>query len=389
MVKALHNNGIGVIVDVVYNHTYSCEDSVFQKIAPNYFYRFVDDYFANGSGCGNEIATERPMVRKFIIDSVCYWAKEYHIDGFRFDLMGLIDKETMKRIRNRLNDIDPSILIYGEPWTALETPLDWKRQMKKGAQKGTKIAVFNNNFRDTVKGFLFGEKENIDDLKRGIVGAIEYNNIINDFAYKPEECINYIGCHDNLTLWDEINVNCSHLSEEEKIKLYRLAQVIVFTSQGIPFIQGGSEFLRTKYCNGNSYNAGDYCNRLKWKRKVKYEKTFNYYKGLVELRKEHPAFKIYDPEKIRRKLFFIHTIGKGLGFKLADNANNDNWKEIFVFYNFDQNWVQFNLGQEKRLGIVVDNKRAGTEVFNSFTADNVRVPPKSAMVLKLIESNQK
>ncbi len=388
MVKALHNNGIGVIIDVVYNHTYSCEGSVFQKIAPNYFYRFVNDHFANGSGCGNEIATERPMVRKFIIDSVCYWAEEYHIDGFRFDLMGLIDKETMQKIRERLSEISSSILIYGEPWTALETPLDWKKQMRKGAQKGTKIAVFNNNFRDTIKDFLLGFDSNIEDLKRGLVGAIEYNNVICDFAYRSEECINYVGCHDNLTLWDDINSNCPHLSETEKIKLHRLAQLIVFTSQGIPFVQGGVEFLRTKYFNDNSYNAGDHCNQLKWTRKSKFKETFNYCKGLIQLRKEHSAFKIYDSEIIRTSLQFIDIPKKALGFKLINHANNDKWEEIYVFYNFENDWVQFDLEEEKRLGIVVDKKRAGVKMFNEFKADNVRVPPLSGMVLKLIKSNQ-
>lgn len=384
LVKSLHDNDIGVIIDVVYNHTYHGKYSVFQKIAPNYFYRFVDDYFANGSGCGNEIATERPMVRKFIIDSVCYWAKEYHIDGFRFDLMGLIDKKTMKMVVEALHKIDSSIIIYGEPWTALDPQLDWDKRMNKGAQKGTKVALFNDDFRNAIKDSLIRSQEKKWDIKKGVVGAIGYDHGINNFAYKTTEAVNYVSCHDNLTLWDEISIAQSHLSKEERIKMHRLAQAVILTSQGIPFIQGGSEFLRTKHFNGNSYDAGDDCNRLKWKRKSKHKNTFEYYKGLIKLRKKHPAFKMTDPGQVRRHLQFINAPYNAVGFKLMDHANGDSWKEILVLYNFNRHWSKFYLEKEKELGIVVDDQRSGTEIFNSFKANNVEVPPISVMVLKLL-----
>ncbi|MGM0439143.1 MAG: type I pullulanase [Patescibacteria group bacterium] len=390
LVKALHDNDIGVIIDVVYNHTYYSKKSAFQKIAPNYFYRLVNDCFANGSGCGNEIATERPMVRKFIIDSVCYWAKEYHIDGFRFDLMALIDTETIKKAEEELHKIDSSILIYGEPWSALDPQLDWDRQMTKGKQRDSGVAVFNDNFREAIKNSLLQKEDKRWELKKGLVGSIGYNQSIQSFAYKPIESINYVSCHDNLTLWDEISSFYSSLSEKKRIKMHRLAIATVLTSQGIPFIQGGSEFLRTKYFNTNSYNAGDYYNQLKWSRKSKYRKTFNYYKGLIELRKNHPAFTMARPSQIKKSLEFLDTPYRSVGFKLKDNANGDSWETIYVFYNFQDNWIKYEFEEKKSLAIVVDDKRAGVKPFNSFTADNVKVPPISAMVLKKKQkSNQK
>jgi pullulanase len=381
LVMTLHNNDIGVIVDVVYNHTYDCVNSVFQKVAPNYFYRFVDDYFANGSGCGNEIATERPMVRKFIIDSVRYWAKEYHVDGFRFDLMGSIDKTTMIEIEKELHDIDSSILIYGEPWSALDPQLEWSNQMKKGSQKGTNIAVFNDNFREAIKDIILKRKDKRFKIKRGVVGAIEYNQSIKDFTASPQETVNYISCHDGLSLWDQISVFYSDYSEEKRIKIDRLAQAVILISQGIPFIQGGEEFLRTKYFNHNSYNAGDYYNQLKWDRKSKYKDTFNYYKGLIELRKKHPAFRMRTARQIKGHLSFFEAPYGAVGFKITGFAE-DSWEEIYVFYNFQNDWVKFGFDKKKRFGIVVDDKRAGTKIFNRFKANNVKVPPFTAMVLR-------
>jgi pullulanase len=390
MVKKLHDNNIGVIMDVVYNHTYYTDESAFHKTAPGYFYRLINNcYLTNGSGCGNEIATERPMVRKFIIDSLKYWVKEYHIDGFRFDLMGLMDKETVLKIEKELHDINQDILIYGEPWAALPPHLPEKDKINKGFQKNKNFAFFNDGFRDAIKGdtdgftkgYVNGKFETYDDIRSGVVGSINYDFELNDFTYKPEETINYVSAHDNLTLWDKINKSVSKASKAERIKMDHLAQAIIFTSQGIPFIQGGEEFLRTKYGNHNSYNAGDHINQLKWERKTKYFDTFLYYKGLIELRKKHPAFRMKDPEMIKKHLDFIKSEDAAIGFVLKDNANNDKWKNIFVLYNPQHHWSRFWLNRKRKFNIVVNDQKAGTNILHTFKADNVKVPPLSAMVL--------
>ena len=390
MVKSLHDNNIGVIMDVVYNHTYYTEESSFQKTAPGYFYRLINDcYLTNGSGCGNEIATERPMVSKFIIDSLKYWVEEYHIDGFRFDLMGLMDKDIVMKIEKELHKINPDILIYGEPWAALPPHLPEEKKINKGIQKNNKFGFFNDRFRDAIKGdtdgftkgYVNGKFETYNDIRRGVVGSINYSFEIGDFTYKPEETINYVSAHDNLSLWDKINKSVSKAPEEERIKMDHLAQAIIFTSQGVPFIQGGEEFLRTKYGNHNSYNAGDHINQIKWERKTKYFDTFLYYKGLIELRKKHPAFRMRDPEMIKNHLEFIKSEDASIGFILKENANNDSWKNIFVFYNPQHHWSRFWLNQKYKFNIVVNDKKAGTNILHTFKADNVKVPPLSAMVL--------
>ncbi len=389
MVKKLHDNKIGVIMDVVYNHTYYTEKSAFQIIAPGYFYRtYLGSDFANGSGCGNEIATEKPMVRKFIIESLCYWAEEYHIDGFRFDLMGLIDKETMEQVEKALHRIDSNILLYGEPWFALPPQLDPDQQIRKGFQKGKKIAVFNDDFRGAIKGnnngrckgFVTGSKHCSQRIKQGIVGEIEYSSEISGFTEKPSETINYVSCHDDLSLWDKL----SFLEEpglEEKIKMDKMAQAVILTSQGIPFLHGGEEFLRTKYIDDNSYSSGDKVNQFKWHRKHIYYDVYKYYRGLIKLRKKHSAFRMRTAGQIKKHLQFISSPGNTVGFKLENHANNDPVKTIIVLYNPYFEWKHFELGEKRKLGIVVDDDRAGVRPFNVFMADNVNVPPISVMVL--------
>ncbi len=333
------------------------------------------------------------MVRKFIVDSINYWVNEYHIDGFRFDLMGLIDKETMNQVEKVLHKIDPSILIYGEPWYALPPQIEPSNQIYKGFQKNKKVAVFNDHFRDAIKGdlngagkgFVSGKRDCEHGIKKGIVGAINYSDQISDFTYSPVESVNYVSCHDNLTLWDKLSVSNPEVDENHRIKMDRLAQAIILTSQGIPFLQGGEEFLRTKYKHHNSYNAGDYYNQLKWERKTRYYETFKYYQGLISLRKKHPAFRMTDPKEIKKHLVFMKSPSGAIGFKLINNANNDSWKTIIVIYNSNYNWAHYKLGDKQKWAIVVDDQKAGVEAFNVFTADNVNVPGISAMVLHSVE----
>lgn len=390
MVKALHDNGLGVIMDVVYNHTYYTERAAFNKIVPQYYYR--KDYYgnySNGSGTGNEIASERPMVRKFIVDSVKYWAEEYHIDGFRFDLMALHDKTTMAKVEETLHNIAPSIIIYGEPWMGGFSPLDPDQQLTKGTQKGMKIAIFNDNFRNAIKGdndgrgtgFVSGSHHQIDNIKRGVVGSTHYNNRISDFAGEPWETINYVSSHDNLTLWDKLHKSNSYYSEELRVKMDKLAQGIIFTSQGIPFLHGGEEILRTKYGNHNSYNAGDHINQIKWGRKSSYYDTFLYYKGLINLRKEHPAFRLNNAKEIRKYLKFLNTPYNTLGFILANYANYDSWKVIVVFYNPNREAISFPLPFSGQWHVVVDDRKAGSITLYTISENVVQLSPISMMVL--------
>ncbi|MFW6266167.1 MAG: type I pullulanase [Halanaerobiales bacterium] len=389
MVKALHDRGIGVIMDVVYNHTYYTMESPFEKIAPGYFYRFKEEKeLANGSGVGNEFATEKKMARKFIVDSLRYWTEEYHIDGFRFDLMKLIDKKTMELIEEELHQIDSSILLYGEPWSALPPQLEKSEQMKKGAQQGMNIAAFNDHFRDAIKGDTEGDRKgyvNGDnglkaEVKKGIVGGINYSDEIWDFTLNPAESVNYVSSHDNLTLWDKLYKTDGEQTENVRIRMDKMAQAIIFTSQGIPFIQGGEEFLRTKYGHKNSYNAGDKINMFKWERKTKYHETFKYYKGLIEMRKKYPAFRMDSARMVKDNIEFLDGPKNTIIFRLSSPAKFDKRYEFIVIYNPHREWLKVEI-PENRWGIIVDDKRAGKSPFNLFDSDNISVAPLSVMIL--------
>jgi len=390
LVQALHNRNIGVIMDVVYNHTYYTEESPFTKIAPGYFYRHTPEgEIANGSGVGNEFATEKEMARKFIVDSVSYWAEEYHIDGFRFDLMGLIDKKTMLAVKERLQKINSNILLYGEPWYALPPQLAEEKLLVKGQQRGTGIAVFNDDFRNAIKGsndgddsgFASGWSDFYSEVKRGVVGEIKYNKKLKGFAKDPGEVINYVSCHDNLTLFDKLARSCPNDSLRTWAYLDKMAQAIIMTSQGIAFMQGGEEFLRTKYGHDNSYKAGDDINALKWNRKSKYQDVFHYYKGLINLRKNHPAFRLPRARSIKKYLKFAQSPEGIIVFRLGPHAGGDPWHEIVVIYNAWWEWVNIDLEEKKTYNVVVDDNKAGIDVLQSFTRSEVDVPPHSVMVL--------
>ncbi|TDO94388.1 pullulanase [Halanaerobium saccharolyticum] len=391
MVKTLHSYGIGVIMDVVYNHTYHTQNSPFQKIFPNYFYRFTEDgNFANASGCGNEIASEREMMRKFIVDSLLYWSREYHIDGFRFDLMSSIDRETMLLAENKLREENPSVLIYGEPWTALEPQLERYQQIRKGDQRGTGISVFNDNFRNalkgdsdgTDKGFIQGKIGLEREIDEGVIGAIGLEERrLYGFALHPGESINYLESHDNLTLWDKLARSCPGANEQQRQKIHKLGQMILFTSQGVPFIPAGTEFLRTKFGDKNSFDSGIEVNELKWERKTTYREHFNYIKGLINLRSHHPAFRMRNRLAIKENIHFIDSPFGTVGYGLFNNANEDAWSKIIVLLNPSQEWKQFYLPDYRTWAIVVDDKKAGTEPIRFFHSNEVRVPPISGMVI--------
>ena len=399
-IMSLHNNGLGVIMDVVYNHTGRSEESDLNALMPNYYYRTdKNGTFYNGSACGNEIASERHMVRKMIIDSVMYWAKEYKIDGFRFDLMGVLDIETMNRIHEELSKINPNIILYGEGWAGGTCGLsEKKRAMKVNAPYLRHVGVFNDDLRDGVrgdvfipeeKGFIAGAPNMEESVKFGIVAStnhpqIDYTKVnYSDAPYAklPGQTINYVSAHDNLTLWDKIEVSCKDASMEEKIKMQKLANAIVLTSQGVPFIHAGAEFARTKYGEENSYKSSDEINKIDWKRKSEFKDVFNYYKGLIELRKKHPAFRMKTAGEITRNLSFLempHT--NMVGYILNNHAGYDEWKEIIVLFNGNQEAYKVKL-PSSNWQVVVNGELAGVKVLESVQENEVSIEGRSAMVL--------
>ena len=421
MVKALHDKGIRVIMDVVYNHTFEIENGPFNKIVPGYFYRTDGTgRYTNGSGVGNEIATERPMVRKYIKDSVRYWAEEYHIDGFRFDLMGLIDTTTMAQIVDELRrEVDPTLLFYGEPWTGGSSPL--AEQTLKGSQRGLGFAVFNDHFRGAIKGdsdgagkgFATGAPGNEQGIVTGVRGAID------DFTDAPTETINYVTSHDNLNLWDKIIrtqgldrdvgfpdirdgalvgggsvedavaaadphrfVDRSDVFANETVRRSLLANGIVLTAQGIPFFQAGDEMLRSKYGDHNSYRSPDAVNMIRWNLKAEFRPVFDYYAGLIKLRKAHPAFRMATADAVNAHLEVLKADDNIVAFRLKDHANGDTWRNIVVIYNADTTDRTIALpAVSDTWHVVVDDTRAGTEVIRTVSGGSVTVPRLSMMVL--------
>lgn len=397
LVHALHREGIGVIMDVVYNHTFAAADSCFNKTYPKYYYRmWNENTFSNGSGCGNEVATERAMARKFIVDSLCYWATEYKIDGFRFDLMGLYDIETLNIISARLKEINPNVILYGEGWTGGDSPLDWNsRAMKLNARNTPEFGYFSDDFRDTVKGNNFEDKSKgyvngisgVEDYVKEIMcGRIPHPQLPNldKFAWteSPAQTVNYAEAHDNLTLWDKLYYTNSTDSLESRKKMDKMAAAMIYLAQGIPFIQAGQEFLRSKPFPGgnvfdhNSYNSPDAVNSLKWDRKSEFKDVFEYYKGLIALRKAHSAFRMYDRNAVAEHMVFLDRLPRQVvGFVLTgDNI----FEEIVVFFNPNDYPVTLHAFGE--YGVYADGERAGTEPLRTVCGDYT-VDGLSAIVL--------
>ena len=400
MVMALHKAGIRVVLDVVYNHTYNTEESAFDRTVPGYFYRQKEDGTpANGSGCGNETASDREMMRKYMVESVEYWINEYHIDGFRFDLMGIHDIETMNQIRAAADKIDPTIYIYGEGWAA-ETPKydNSKLAMKANTHMMPNIAAFSDEMRDALRGpfnnnhkgaFLAGIPGNEESIKFGIVGAIRHpqidNSLVNyskePWASEPTQMISYVSCHDDMCLVDRIKSSTPDISKEKLIKLNKLAQTFVFTSQGVPFIYAGEEVMRDKQGVHNSYISPDEINAIDWNRKSENIDLFNYYKGLIELRKAHPAFRMGSAELVRNHLEFLHVEESNLiAFELKDNANGDSWSNIIVAFNGNNKTANISIPEGKYTYICKDGK-IDLNGLGSVNGNVVTVAGNSAIIL--------
>ena len=351
MVKALHDAGIRVILDVVYNHTYDIEHSNFQRTYPDYFYRLTDQrQYSNGSGCGNETASDRPMMRKFMLESVKYWISEYHIDGFRFDLMGVHDIETMNQIRQMVDQIDPTIFIYGEGWSAgtCAYPQE-KLAMKAHIPQMPGIAAFSDELRDALRGPFsddtmagwLGRQNETESVKYGIAGAIAHpqvdmpkvNYAKEPWALEPTQMISYVSCHDDMCLVDRLKASIPGITTEELIRLDLLAQTAVFTSQGVPFMLSGEELLRDKKGVHNSFESPDEINHLDWSNKAKYPQVFDYYKSLIALRQHHPAFRLGNADLVRKHLEFLDMPEGLIAYRLKNYAGRDDWRDIIVILN--------------------------------------------------------
>ena len=402
MIKNLHDNGIGVIMDVVYNHTADNDESNFSLTAPGYYYRHREDgSYSDASGCGNETASERQQMRDFIINSVKYWAKEYHIDGFRFDLMAIHDIETMNQVAAALKEINPDIFVYGEGWTAGDSPLPvGQRALKENVGKMPQIAVFSDDLRDAVKGhytdasdrgFATGKPGLEETVKIGIVGAtahpqVDYskgNNSKFAYASAPTQIINYVSCHDDLMLTDKLRKSMPDATEAERQRAARLAQTIVFTSQGTPFMFAGEEIFRDKKGVHNSYNSPDSINAIDWDLKHLNRGQFDYYRELIKLRKEHPAFRMTTAEQVAKHLKFDNVKEPNLiSYSLIDYANGDAWKEIKVIFNGSDEAREVKIPRGKWIVIADDGKISASGLGES-KGGKVTAAPRSALILAL------
>ena len=404
MVQALHKAGIRVILDVVYNHTYDIDHSNFQRTYPDYYYRKIATVpdgspsgYSNGSGCGNETASEQPMMRRFMLESVKYWINEYHIDGFRFDLMGIHDIETMNQIRQMVDEIDPTIFIYGEGWSAGSCAYPNELLgMKTNINKMLGIAAFSDEIRDALRGpfsddtkpgWLGGMPEE-ESLKFGIVGAIRHPQVkmkkVNysekPWALEPIQMISYVSCHDDMCLVDRLKASIPNITEDELVRLDLLAQTAVFTSQGVPFMLSGEELLRTKQGVHNSFESPDSINHLDWANKTKYPQVFEYYKNLIALRRHHPAFRLGSADLVRRHLEFLNAPKGVVAFRLKNYAGRDDWRNIIVILNASKKAQQIAIPASSytvvcRDGVINENGLA------TVTGDKAVVSPQSAIIL--------
>ncbi len=381
LVQALHDAGIAVILDVVYNHTGVL--NTFEKVAPGYYHRlYPDGKFWNGSGCGNEFKSESPMGRKFIVDSCKYWVEEYGIDGFRFDLMGLVDVQTMKEVHREVLALVPNGLVYGEPWAAAQTGLG--HVTDKHAVAGTGVGAFNDNFRNALKGEPDGSSPGYVqngfgryEVKRGIAGSID------DWATDPVDTINYATCHDNLTLWDKLEVSC-RASEVDRMKMQMLTIGVLAVSQGILFLHGGMEVLRTKFGCHNSYDKGDKINQFDWELKKKNAKVFDYVRELIALRRAHPMFRLSKNSDVRKRLHFEENhlpVPSAIAFTLDGmNLEGETWKRAAVLINPEGVPVEFPLPDRAKFGVYALGSHASLKAFDEAHGSLI-VPPRSMAIV--------
>lgn len=404
MIAAFHREGIGVIMDVVFNHTYDL-DSCLQKCEPDYYYRMNGTRYSNASACGNEIASEQPMMRKYIVESVCYWAREYHVDGFRFDLMGVLDIDTMNEISRRLKEINPYIILYGEGWTGgTSTMPEFRRAMKRNARMLDGIGMFSDDIRDMVRGHVFYNKDcGYVSGKEKMKVAVRYcatggvwHPQVDYAAYTyaaggtwtdtPEKVINYVSCHDNLTLWDKLQISRPDCDAGERLAMNRLAAAMVFTAQGVPFFLSGEEFARTKPAgkNGevseNSYNLPYETNVLRYDWNDEQKELQQYYRGLIAFRKAHKGLRMTDAEEIRQNILFMEmTSEQTIAFIIRQPEET-----LLVAYNASGRKETLLLPDDRTWTLYIDDLHAGTRPIGSVHS-NMELPATGCVVLGINE----
>jgi pullulanase len=391
LISAVHQQGMGVIMDVVYNHVYIREDSPFEKIVPGYFFRHdAHGLPSNGTGVGNDIASERLMARKYIVDSVMYWLNEYHVDGFRFDLMGILDIDTMTSVRNAVNSVNPDILIIGEGWD-LNTPLPPDRKANISNQAMLPgIGQFNDWFRDCIKGSTFniydrgyalGNDRYQEAAKQVMAGSVGIGKRKHGLFLQPGQSVNYIESHDNHTLWDKLKISDPDQDEAILKKQHRLATSMVLLAQGVPFLHSGQEFFRSKKGIGNSYRSPDDINWLDWDLRDSNMDNVQYIKGIIEIRKLNEAFRLPDNEKIRRHMEFLTLPAPLIGYSLSEIKQKGQWEKICVFINPSMDQQLVELPEDANWSVLADHEKASAQPFRHIEGDKVLVEPCSLFVL--------
>ncbi|MBQ7209862.1 MAG: type I pullulanase [Paludibacteraceae bacterium] len=393
MIQALHKAGIRVIMDVVYNHTYNVAGCALGRVVPQYFYRLnADGTYANGSGCGNETASDKQMMRQFMVESVCYWAREYHVDGFRFDLMGIHDQETMRQIRAALDKIDNTILTYGEGWAAMAPAYPYDSlAMKQWTYKMPRVGAFSDDIRNALigspfdheRGFASGNTASRQALCFGLAGGINYhdNEFGEGWSGEPMQHVSYITCHDNYCLRDRIEVSAPEETEETRLRMNKLAQTAVFVSQGMTFIYGGEELYRTKRGIDNSYQSPDSINTIPWENKLKYNDLYEYYRQMIQIRREHRGFRLGNAELVNKHLDFLPTQTESLiAFRLKDLEGIDTAKSIVVLLNGSNESVNANFPMGEYVVLAHDGK-ADVNGLTTLSGMQIVVSPYSATIL--------
>ena len=391
-IQSMHDQGIRVIMDVVYNHVYNAATFSQNLIVPGYWFRTDGaGNLTNGSGCGNDVASERPMVSKFIVDSVKYWASEYNLSGFRFDLMGLIDIETMQKVSAELKNIDPSIIVLGEGWSMGTLPNSLKAS-QSNIEQLPRISVFNDQIRDGVKGSVFNSSEpgwatgsfnRGNDVKAGILGNTYSSPLVrfNFFTATPGQSVNYVEAHDNNTLQDKILLSTGKVPASTISRLHRLAGSIPILAQGLPFIHAGQEFQRSKSGDSNSYQSGDFVNSLKWGLVKTNAITRNYYKGLIALRLSHPAFRQNDAASVKSSLKFLKTNDQVIAYSINGEKTGDSWRTIVVIHNASTKSQTVTLPTSAQWKVVVQGDKAGVKTLRSFAGKTISVAAQTTSVI--------
>ena len=384
MIQAMHANGIRVIMDVVYNHTYDVMGCALGRVVPQYFYRLNEDgTYANGSGCGNETASDHEMMRQFMVESVCYWAREYHVDGFRFDLMGIHDQETMRQIRAALDEIDSTILTYGEGWAAMSPAYPYEElAMKQWTYKMPRVGAFSDDIRNALigspfdheRGFASGNAACKQALMNGLIACPEWSG-------EPMQHVSYITCHDNYCLRDRIEVSAKEETEATKIRMNKLAQTAVLVSQGMSFIYGGEELFRTKMGIDNSYQSPDSINIIPWENKTAYADLFTYYQQMIAIRHAHKGFRLGSVEAVKEHVEFIPTDNEHLIiYRINALEGIDSAKSLIVLLNGSAEQAKVDVPQAQ-YNVLAHDAQANAAGLGQINVDHVVVEPYSATIL--------